>query len=171
MQELWRGRKRDKVRRVFYIRDFKAKVVNLNAVYELGNHEDAFEFFTFLFTHISQDCEYDIPKPVGMTESQRAWISHLGGRSSIWNDLFFYQMKNKRECRNCKKVNVTFETDSTLMLPLPEKFCTLEKLIWDYFKTCTIPDFACTKCKTIGSLIHEKEIVLTPDILVIILKR
>lgn len=166
---LWRGHKTS--HRVVYLGDLKAKMVKINSVYDEGNHEDTFEFFIDLFTQIGADCEYAIPRPAVMTESERAWFAYLQGRSSFYHDLFFYQTKNSRTCRRCGKVNISYEVDGTLMLPLPERESSLEAIIHEYMKDSIIPDFACTICKTIGSLIHHKEINVPPDILTIVLKR
>lgn len=171
MQDLWRGTKTNP--QISGLFEFRSKMVQLIPIYAKGQHEDTFEFFTGLFYHISQDCEYQIDRPAGMTDSQRAWIGNLGGNSSFYNDLFFHQIKNKRVCKNCKKSNFSYDIDSAVMLATPdtERTLNLQDLIDEHLQECEIADYACKHCETLDCLIHYKQLILAPDILVIILKR
>ncbi|KAJ8982805.1 hypothetical protein NQ317_010426 [Molorchus minor] len=138
-----------------------------------GNHEDTFEFFMFLFSQLSEDCSFELPRPQIMTEREKSWYSQLGGRSSYFIDLMHYQLKNTKVCWRCQKPNYTFDNDNTLMLPIPEKRenCNLEYMLKEYMKENLVVDYSCVECKTVVTIVNIKDIVQDPAILIILLKR
>ncbi|KAJ8930836.1 hypothetical protein NQ314_016253 [Rhamnusium bicolor] len=171
MKALWEGTfKRPKSH---YPQMFFEKVYELNPVYNKGNHEDTFEFFIFLFNLLSEDSSFDMPRPKIMTEREKSWYAVLQGRSSYFIDLFYYQLRNTRVCWHCQKPNYVFDSDSSLMLPVPQnkERCNLEMLLREYLRENLVADYSCSDCKHSATIVNRKAIVLDPEILIIVLKR
>lgn len=149
-------------------------VCRLDPVYKKGRHEDCMEFFLFLFNHLSDDCSTDIKKNTVMIERGKAWYNHLQGRTSFWVDLFYYQFKCTKICQVCNLKADSYETDNTLMLPVPYrpslKIVHLKELIDEYLEDNQILDYKCSRCQHMR-VINKKSVVIEPEILVIVLKR
>ncbi|CAH1153604.1 unnamed protein product [Phaedon cochleariae] len=169
MRELWGGTPDNP--KHYFIEPFKRKLCETAPNFDRGNHEDAFEFFIFLFNLISDDCSFDLSPPPVMTESQKAWFGHLQGRSSFLIDAFYYQLKNTKTCYYCRRTYLSFDTDSTLMLAMDNAACSLQPMIEEYMKDNRVQDYSCSDCKSTSSILNRKEIVVDPEVLVIILKR
>ncbi|CAG9828409.1 unnamed protein product [Diabrotica balteata] len=168
LRELWGGTLSS--HKTFYISQFKNRICEFAPIYDKGTHEDCFEFFIFLFTAVSEDCSADLPREM-MTESEKAWYGQLQGRSSFWIDSFYFQLKNLKVCCNCRKVNPTYDTDSLLLLSVPNKACHLQNMVADYLKEVKLTDFSCNNCKFTDTIINKKELTVEPEILAIVLKR
>uniref|UniRef100_A0A6P7GT98 ubiquitinyl hydrolase 1 n=1 Tax=Diabrotica virgifera virgifera TaxID=50390 RepID=A0A6P7GT98_DIAVI len=168
LRELWGGTMSNQ--KTFFIGKFKNRICQFAPIYDNGEHEDCFEFFIFLFNAISDDCSSELPRQM-MTESEKAWYGHLQGRSSFWIDSFYFQLRNLKICCNCRKVNPTYDTDSLLMLSVPNKSCNLQNMIFDYLKEVRLTDFSCNNCKFTNTIINKKELTVEPEILAIVLKR
>lgn len=153
---------------------FYNTVCQLDSVYKKGNHEDCMEFFLFLFNHLNDDCSYDLKKKSVMIEREKAWYSHLQGRTSFWVDLFYHQFKCTKICLVCHSKADSYETDNTLMLPVPYRpnlrMVHLRDLINEYLEDNQILDYKCSKCQNLG-VVNKKEVVVAPEILVLVLKR
>ncbi|CAG9855464.1 unnamed protein product [Phyllotreta striolata] len=169
LRELWGGTYQKP--KVFLIQEFKDRICEFAPMYDRNTHEDCFEFFMFLFNALSEDCAVDLPRLKMMTESEKAWYGHLQGRTSFLVDNFYYQLKNTKFCCNCKKVNLSFETDSTLMLPVATRTSHLRDMIAEYLRESRLTDFSCSNCKSTGTIINKKDLVVEPEVLVIVLKR
>lgn len=169
MNDLWNGTETEP--QILNHKYFRDEVGVLCPMYAKGHHEDTFEFFMFLFNVISDDCIRTIKRPLVMTEAQKSWYNHFQGNTSFLIDKFYYQMKNTQLCVNCKDPNYTFEVDSTLMLSVPNRPAYLTDLIEDYLRQNIITEYSCSECKSCGSIVNVKEVVLEPEVLVVILKR
>ncbi|XP_018568751.1 ubiquitin carboxyl-terminal hydrolase 2 [Anoplophora glabripennis] len=171
MKTIWEGTAKNC--KTYYPQSFFNKVYELNPVYSKGNHEDTFEFFIFLFNHLSEDCSFDLVRPKVMTDRERSWYSQLQGRSSYFVELFYYQLKNTKICWCCQKPNLNFDSDSSLMLPVPVKneSVRLEALLKEYLKENLVSEYSCSECKSSATIVNRKAIVIDPEILVIVLKR
>ncbi|KAL1498103.1 hypothetical protein ABEB36_008957 [Hypothenemus hampei] len=149
-------------------------VCRLNPIYKKGNHEDCMEFFLFLFNYINDDCSFDIKTSGVKLEREKAWYSHLQGRTSVWVDLFYHQFKSTKICQTCHSKADSYEIDNTLMLPVPFRpglrMVHLKDLIDEYLEDNQILDYKCSKCQNLG-VINKKTVVVAPEILVIVLKR
>ncbi|XP_050310918.1 uncharacterized protein LOC126746630 [Anthonomus grandis grandis] len=172
IQNLCQGTENDK--KVFKPSAFYDVVCRLDPVYKKGNHEDCMEFFLFLFNHLNDDCGTDIKKKSVMIEREKAWYSQLQGRTSFWVDLFYHQFRNTKICQMCRAKADSYETDNTLMLPVPYRpglrSVNLRDLINEYLEDNQILDYKCSKCQNLG-VINTKEVVVAPEILVLVLKR
>lgn len=146
-----------------------AKICSLDKMYKLGNHEDSMEFFTFLFSKINEDCMEDMKRTDVLTPKLQAKMVQLMGKTSIFVDLFYHQIRNIRICQNCNNKDFNFEIDNTLMLPVPDRSCSINHLIEDYFKDYTIQDYVCVKCTK--CVINRREVTDPPKILICVLKR
>ncbi|KAH1009843.1 hypothetical protein HUJ04_002148 [Dendroctonus ponderosae] len=153
---------------------FYDTICKLDSLYKKGNHEDCMEFFLFLFNYLNDDCSYDITKKSVMIEREKAWYSQLQGRTSLWVDLFYHQFKCTKICQTCHNKADSYETDNTLMLPVPYrpglKSVKLGNLIDEYLEDNQILDYKCSKCQNLG-VINKKQVVVAPEILVLVLKR
>ncbi|KAL3289814.1 hypothetical protein HHI36_023205 [Cryptolaemus montrouzieri] len=148
---------------------FYEKVCSIEPNYRMGNHEDCMEFFLFLLNNLSEDCAYDIQKPDVMSPAQQAWFNQLGGKTSIFTELFYHQLRITQVCHNCKKTTYKFEIESTFMLPVPEHDFRVEDLMKNYLQDYIIDDYCCSKCKK--PVTNSKSVCVAPNILVIVLKR
>lgn len=169
MRELWKGDKQNV--RIFNIKDFKSKIAQINPTFNRGRHEDAFEFFMLVFSECSLDCEYVFKTQGIPTDSERAWIAEVGQCSSVWMNMLYFQIKNLRSCIRCKNICLSFEQGNILYLSMRATTCGLQDLIDDYMVDKNINEYACTRCKTIGSLSQKKEVLLIPEVLCMVLKR
>nr|XP_023024717.1 ubiquitin carboxyl-terminal hydrolase 8-like [Leptinotarsa decemlineata] len=168
-REIWKGS--DSNQNIFFIEEFKKKIVEIAPQFGKNTHEDAFEFFIFLSKVINEDCSLDLLQSPVMTEQENAWYSLLQGHTSFWVDTFYHQMKNSKTCYKCRQPNLSFETDSTLMLPVGESTSYLQLLIDEYMRENLVFDYSCSNCKTSAAIVNKKEIIVDPDVLVIVLKR
>ncbi|XP_056645861.1 ubiquitin carboxyl-terminal hydrolase 8-like [Diorhabda sublineata] len=168
LRQLWSGTSSKP--RIYFISEFKNRIVEFAPNYNNNTHEDCFEFFLFLFNLVSEDCSTDLPIKVE-TESEKAWFSHLQGRSSFWIETFYFQFKNVKVCRNCHETHVSFETEGALFLPVPNKNCTLDGLINDYMKESSLVDYPCNNCKSVNTIINRKEVSIEPKVFAVVLKR
>ncbi|XP_066261095.1 ubiquitin carboxyl-terminal hydrolase 8-like [Euwallacea similis] len=161
-------------RKVFRPSAFYDTVCKLDQIYKKGNHEDCMEFFLFLFNRLNDDCSYDIKTKRVMIEREKAWYSQLQGRTSLWVDLFYHQFRCTKICQSCHLKADSYETDNTLMLPVPYRpgltMVHLRDLINEYQEDNQILDYKCSKCQNLG-VVNTKEVVVAPEILVIVLKR
>lgn len=171
MKTIWEGT--SKRCKSYYPQLFFERVYELNPVYDKGNHEDTFEFFIFLFNYLSDDCSFDIVRPKVMTDRERSWYSQLQGRSSYFVDLFYYQLRNTKLCWRCQKPNLNFDSDNSIMLPVPVKneSVRLEALLKEYLKENLVSEYSCSACKSSATIVNRKAIVIDPEIFVIVLKR
>ncbi|XP_060537128.1 ubiquitin carboxyl-terminal hydrolase 8-like [Cylas formicarius] len=170
IRELWEGTESQK--KLFVPQEFYLAVCSLEPIYRQGNHEDCMEFFLFLFNQLNQDCAYDIEAKRITIEREKAWYEHLQGRTSIWVDLFYHQFHVTRICEACGLKADTYEIDNTLMVSFPNNSSCehLNQLIEYTMSKQKILDFKCTKCDHLG-VYMSKNIVVEPEILVIVLKR
>lgn len=152
---------------------FWRAVARQSTIYSGKNHEDIFEFFLFVFSSLCEDCERIIPPTIsiGKTDLDHALAAHLNGKTSFLFGLYYFVIRNVRRCRQCGKFSVSFEIDNSLMLPLTDSDVCLQNTVNQYLRGSNVSDFACGFCKTIGSLIFERDVVAPSDILVIVLKR
>ncbi|XP_056645415.1 uncharacterized protein LOC130450803 [Diorhabda sublineata] len=168
LRELWGGTAQR--HRTFFISQFKNRICEFAPMYDNNTHEDCFEFFLFLFNAVSEDCSIDLPSQV-MTESEKAWFGQLQGRSSFWIEMFYFQFKNMKVCCNCHKTNLSFDTEGLLLLPVPNKNCTLDNLISEHLQENRLIDYSCSNCKSFNTIINRKEVSVEPEILAVVLKR
>ncbi|KAK9889889.1 hypothetical protein WA026_008691 [Henosepilachna vigintioctopunctata] len=150
--------------------NFYEKVCSIEPNYQMGNHEDCMEFFLFLLNNLSEDCAYDLTKhDKVMTTSQEAWFNQMGGKNSIFIELFYHQLRIRQICKKCNITSIKFEMESTFMLPVPEHDFRVEDLMKNYLQDYIIDDYVCSKCKR--PVTNSKNITYAPKILVIVLKR
>ncbi|CAH0562345.1 unnamed protein product [Brassicogethes aeneus] len=149
--------------------EFYNKLCYLEPNFAQGNHEDCMEFFLVLFNAIHNDCTVPMERPDVLTPKLEAKMCQLSGKTSVFVDLFYHQVRDYRYCTNCKSTSFNFEVDSTLMLPIPNSKSHLGNLVTDYFKDYLISDFCCSKCKK--GVRNARDLVDTPRILVCVLKR
>lgn len=168
LRELWGGTAYR--HRTFFISQFKNRICEFAPMYDNNSHEDCFEFFLFLFNAVSEDCSIDLPSQV-MTESEKAWFGQLQGRSSFWIEMFYFQFKNMKVCCNCHKTNLSFDTEGLLLLPVPNKDCTLDSLISEHLQENRLIDYSCSNCKSLNTIVNRKEVSVEPEILAVVLKR
>ncbi|XP_030761435.1 ubiquitin carboxyl-terminal hydrolase 8-like [Sitophilus oryzae] len=171
VRALCEGTEYDK--KVYRPTSFYDVVCKLDPVYKKGNHEDCMEFFLFLLNHLNDDCAQDITTKV-MSEREKSWYSHLQGRTSFWVDLFYHQFQCTKICQVCHLQAVSYETDNTLMLSVPYRatlrMVHLKELIHEYMEDNQILDYKCSRCQNM-KVINRKNIIVEPEILVIVLKR
>nr|XP_023025804.1 ubiquitin carboxyl-terminal hydrolase 8-like isoform X2 [Leptinotarsa decemlineata] len=168
-REIWKGS--DSNQNIFFIEEFKKKIVEIAPQFGKNTHEDAFEFFIFLSKVINEDCSLDLLQSPVMTEQENAWYSLLQGHTSFWVDTFYYLLKNSRTCNKCHHTNSVFETDSTLMVPIDKSTKHLQLLIDNYMTSNLVLNYVCTKCQQSSRILNKKEIIVHPEVLVIMLKR
>ncbi|CAH1955548.1 unnamed protein product [Acanthoscelides obtectus] len=170
-EKLWEGSEDDP--KIYYPKFIRDKLSRVNPMYEKCWHEDAFEFFTFFFAQLSEDCMVEMPRPEVMTDSEQAWYSALQGRSSFLVDRTYYQLRDEKICTHCKKKMWSFETEGTLNLAMRQNLepCELEDLINNYLAETTEKDYQCEICKNIGAVVNKRSVVVDPDTLIICLKR
>lgn len=151
-------------------KEFYNTIVSINSTYGLGHHEDAMEFFMFFLNLLSEDFAEDIPAKRAMTNVEKGYYDAVGGRSSIFAELFYYQIKILQVCSSCTRSTVKTEVETVFMLPLSSRSKnSLEDMMDSYFATDTIQDYLCKNCK--GVVHRKKELYREPPVLVIMLKR
>lgn len=148
---------------------FYDRVCSIEPTYKMGNHEDCMEFFLFILNNLSEDCAEDISKPDMMSPAQQAWFNQLGGKRSIFMEIFYHQLRITQSCHNCNIKTTKFEIESTFMLPIPDDDFRIEDLMRNYMQDYIIDDYCCSKCKQ--PVTNSKTVSVAPEILVIVLKR
>lgn len=151
-------------------KDFYNTITSINSTYGLGHHEDAMEFFMFFLNLLSEDFAEDIVTKRAMTNVEKGYYDAVGGRSSIFAELFYYQIKILQICSSCTRSTVKTEVETVFMLPLANRQRnSLEEMMDNYFATDTIQDYLCKNCK--GVVHRKKQLYREPPVLVIMLKR
>lgn len=151
-------------------KEFYNKITSINSTYGLGHHEDAMEFFMFFLNLLSEDFAEDIITKRTMTNVEKGYYDAVGGRSSIFAELFYYQIKILQICSTCTRSTVKTEVETVFMLPLARRERnSLEDMMDNYFATDTIQDYLCKNCK--GVVYRKKQLYREPPVLVIMLKR
>jgi ubiquitin C-terminal hydrolase len=84
--------------------------------------------------------------------------------------LFYGQTINQIKCHKCSKLIQSMDVISTLMVPVPEKKCTLEECLSLYLDDERV-ETTCEKCNVKGNNTRSWMIWRYPKILVICLKR
>lgn len=151
-------------------KDFYNTITSINSTYGLGHHEDAMEFFMFFLNLLSEDFAEDIVPKKAMTNIEKGYYDAVGGRSSIFAELFYYQIKILQICSSCTRSTVKTEVETVFMLPLSSRQRNnLDEMMDNYFATDAIQDYLCKNCK--GVVHRKKQLYREPPVLVIMLKR
>lgn len=144
------------------------QVKKLRPMYAKGNHEDCMEFFVFVLNALIEDTS------IYLSEKERraihnTWYGRQESMRSIFQDLFFYQLRTDRFCHTCKTNTAHVETESALMLGVPHHPSDLRDLLCQYTASFSLCDFVCNTCKR--PLEHKRKFLRMPSILVVVLKR
>lgn len=170
---------------------FKKIMGSLNSNFKTFDQQDCSEFLNFLLDGLHEDlnqCGNHPPLPDLNEQEEEAreklpiriastieWEKYLKTNFSIIVDQFQGQYLSRLECLKCNKTSTTYNSFSTLSLPIPSRSRVTLSQCFDEFCAPEILDgedrWFCPRCKA-----HEKSsktlrISRLPQVLIIHLKR
>jgi hypothetical protein len=111
--------------------NFKEVIGNLNNQFKFNDQQDAQEFFNFLIDTLHEEInlkeakEYIAnPESYDGNDEQLAneyWANNLRRNASLIHSLFTGQLKSNLICSKCETNKITFETFTSLNMPIPQK--------------------------------------------------
>jgi ubiquitin C-terminal hydrolase len=110
---------------------FKEIIGDMNSQFKFNDQQDAQEFFNFLIDTLHEEInlketkEYIAnPERYDGTDAQLAneyWANNLRRNASFIHSLFLGQLKSNLICSKCETNKITFETFTSLNMPIPQK--------------------------------------------------
>ncbi|AOA60811.1 Ubiquitin carboxyl-terminal hydrolase 4 [Komagataella phaffii CBS 7435] len=171
---------------------FAKDVSTVNKNFKLGEQQDCFEFLDFLLDSLHEDlneCGNEPPIAELTPEEEKLrealpiriastieWERYLKNNFSIVEDVFQGQYFSRLECTVCKSTSTTYNSFSSLSLPIPldrqnvtlddcfQAFCSVEELNGD-------DRWHCPSCKKKQVAFKKLGISRLPSVLIVHFKR
>ncbi|GJQ68166.1 hypothetical protein Trydic_g10733 [Trypoxylus dichotomus] len=150
--------------------EFYKKATTLNPIYRHGNHEDANEFFMFVYDHILADTAYAVARDKYAEAKIQTLYDRLQYKDSFFVKAFYHQIRTDCICGGCRKKCLKYDIENVLMLGVPPRGnCCIEEMFEKFMHTCDISDYYCRKCERKGDIFREFS--FQPKIIAFLLKR
>ncbi|KRT83746.1 Peptidase [Oryctes borbonicus] len=150
--------------------EFYKKATTLNPIYRHGNHEDANEFFMFIYDHIFEDTAYPVKRDKYAEAKYQTLYDRLQYKDSFFVKEFYHQIRTDCICGGCRKKCLKYDIENVLMIGVPAKGnCSIEEMFDEFMHTCDISDYYCRKCERKGDIFREFS--FQPKVIAFLLKR
>lgn len=181
MKYLYRPHEKHDMNRVLY--SFVNSIFKRTDIFEKFKQSDAHEFYVYLTDTIHEELGKRIKGCVRFSNKYmdrdgiyfKSWMKRkefLEKKYSFINHHFHGISLSTIICR-CGRKSQTYETFSTLQLPIPKHADTLDiyDLLAEYSTIESLDDAKCEKCNRVGEMHKEMSISIAPKILVVQVKR
>ncbi|QPG76866.1 hypothetical protein FOA43_004260 [Brettanomyces nanus] len=173
---------------------FRRVLASLNSTFDNCDQQDCAEFLTYLVDSLHEDLNENGNHPklpeLGKEEEQQRealpiriastieWERYLKTNFSIIVDIFEGQMMSLLKCLRCGDTSTTYNSFSTLSLPIPKSRTDQSLTLEDCFNEFVRPEILdgddkwfCPRCKSKQKSIKHLRISRLPQVLCVHLKR
>lgn len=144
--------------------------VTLHPSFKRGNHEDANEFFIFVYDHIFEDTAIAVPRDKYAEVKFQTMYDRIQYKNSFFVQEFYHQIRTDCICGGCSKKCLKYDIENVIMLAVPNnEDCSIEDMFDEFMHTCDISDYYCRNCDRKGDIFREFS--YQPKVVSFLLKR